>query len=256
MVSARASSTAGPSARPTPVEMIPCTQSTFSCCTSRLKRSIVSLGEDSSSITSSILRPAMPPWALNFSVAHWLARIPFSPGAAAMPERGARTPMRTGLFCAMAGAETSPDAASALAAAADLSSVRREMAMDVLPATSHRGPFLCLPRHVSDKQRLRAAPSHSALLGLADESRYLFGAERPVVVEIGDDRLHERLGEADRPLLVAQVLVEDRQRELLRAFALIGPFEAIPGEALDVIMLVELPAVDRHDQPIDGALSF
>ena len=45
----------------TPVEMMPCTQSTFSCCTSFWKRSMVSLGDVSSSITSSILRPAMPP---------------------------------------------------------------------------------------------------------------------------------------------------------------------------------------------------
>ena len=28
------------------MEMMPCTQSTFSCCTSLLKRSIVSFGED------------------------------------------------------------------------------------------------------------------------------------------------------------------------------------------------------------------
>ena len=61
MVSARASSTTGPSASATPVEMMPCTQSTFSCCTSFWKRSMVSLALVSSSTTSSILRPAMPP---------------------------------------------------------------------------------------------------------------------------------------------------------------------------------------------------
>jgi hypothetical protein len=44
--------------------MMPCTQSTFSCCTSLLNRSIVSFGVDSSSITSSTLRPPMPPAAL------------------------------------------------------------------------------------------------------------------------------------------------------------------------------------------------
>src|SRR5215470_17093185 len=94
------------------------------------------------------------------------------------------------------------------------------------------------------------APPQSVLLGLADVSLDLVGAERPVVVEIGDDLLHERLGEPDRPLLVGEVLIEDRERELLRAVALVGPLEAVSGEALDVVMLVEPPAVDRHDQPV------
>src|ERR1700730_13766823 len=116
---------------------MPCTQSTFSCCTSLLKRSIVSLGEDSSSITSSILRPAMPPCALKRSTAHWVARIPFSPGAAAIPDRGARMPMRTGLFCAMAG----PVIVIALAAAADCSSVRRETLIGFPPYCLVRGPL-------------------------------------------------------------------------------------------------------------------
>jgi len=91
------------------------------------------LHELSSSMTSSILRPAMPPAALNRSAAHWVARMPFSPGAAAMPERGARIPMRTGLFCAIAGATASPDAANAPAAAADLSRLRRDRDMEFLP---------------------------------------------------------------------------------------------------------------------------
>jgi len=55
------------------------------------------------------------------------------PGAAAIPERGAKIPMRTGLFCAIAGATTSPDAANAPAAAADLSRLRRDRDMEFLP---------------------------------------------------------------------------------------------------------------------------
>src|SRR5262249_13207636 len=93
-------------------------------------------------------------------------------------------------------------------------------------------------RHVSDKQRSRAALPQSVLLDLADEGRDQVGAERPVVVEIGDDLLHERLRQPDRALLVAEVLVEDRERELLRAFALVGPFEAILREALNLVVLV------------------
>jgi len=108
-------------------------QSTFSCCTSLLKRSIVSFGVDSSAITSSILRPAIPPSALKRSTAHCVARIPFSPGAAAMPDRGARMPTRTGFACAIAGLTTLPETASAPSAAADFNTVRREAAMDSLP---------------------------------------------------------------------------------------------------------------------------
>jgi len=67
----------------------------------------VSFGVDSSAITSSALRPAMPPSALKRSTAHCVARMPFSPGAAAMPERGARMPIRSGFACAMAGAGNS-----------------------------------------------------------------------------------------------------------------------------------------------------
>ena len=105
IVSARDSSTTGPSASATPVEMMPCTQSTLSCCTSFWKRSMVSLGEVSSSITSSILRPAMPPPALNFSTAHSVALRPLMPGLAAMPVRGARMPILHGLGLGDGGRE-------------------------------------------------------------------------------------------------------------------------------------------------------
>ena len=109
--------------------MMPCTQSTLSCCTSFWKRSIVSLGEVSSSTTSSILRPAMPPLALNFSTAHSVAFMPLMPGLAAIPVRGARMPILQGLAWAMAGANTVPEVAAAPVAAMDLSTVRRESFM-------------------------------------------------------------------------------------------------------------------------------
>src|SRR5262249_9702186 len=60
--------------------------------------------------------------------------------------------------------------------------------------------------------------------GIAHEGVDLVAGERPVVVEIGDHLLHERLGEPDRPLFVAQLLEQDRERELLGTFPLIGPF--------------------------------
>src|SRR5262245_3337430 len=46
-----------------------------------------------------------------------------------MPARGARIPIRNGLFCAIAGANTPPDTDTAPTAAADASSLRREIAM-------------------------------------------------------------------------------------------------------------------------------
>src|SRR5947207_15223050 len=49
---------------------------------------------------------------------------------------------------------------------------------------------------------------------------------------------------------------EDGERELLRAFALVGPFEAVFGEALDLIVLVEALAVDGDDEAVDGALAL
>src|SRR5581483_6499945 len=263
---ARASSTTGPSARPTPVEMMPCTQSTFSCCTSLLKRSIVSLGEDSSSITSSTLRPPMPPLALKRSTAHCAARMPFSPGAAAMPERGARIPIRSGLFWAIAGANTAPEADSAPATAADFRSVRRDKAIVTLPLGSCGAAIFVVviamiyQRHVSNKRpnlRDRALCSPASSRGALLEKSVDIGAgQRPVIIQIGDDRLHERLRQRDGELLVAEVVVKDRECQLLRALALVGPLEAIFGEALDLVMLVELLAVDGHDEAVDRSFPF
>src|SRR5215472_9470165 len=113
-----------------------------------------------------------------------------------------------------------------------------------LPLADHR-----LPPH-------SLSVSRQVLLGLSDESFDVAGSQRPVIVEVGDHRLHERRGQAYRAHLVAEVVVEDRKRELLRAVALVGPFEAIAGEAIDLIVLVERPAIGRHDQAVDGAPAF
>src|SRR5262249_31569613 len=90
----------------------------------------------------------------------------------------------------------------------------------------------------------------------ADESVDLFAAELPVIVEIGDHCFHEWLAELDRLLLVAQVIEQDGERKLLRASTLVAPLEAEFGESLDLIVLVELPTVDRHDEAIDRALAL
>src|SRR6478752_1409267 len=83
----------------------------------------------------------------------------------------------------------------------------------------------------------------------------IVAAKHPVIVEIGDHRLHERLRQGNGAVLVAQVVVENRKRKLLRALPLVGPLESVFGEALDLVVLVEPLAVDRDDETIDGAFS-
>src|SRR6516162_9560316 len=90
---------------------------------------MVSLGLVSSSITSSMGRPAMPPPALNFSTAHCVALSPLSPALAAIPERGARMPTLQGLACATAGANTPGAVAPAPVAANEVRRARRESFM-------------------------------------------------------------------------------------------------------------------------------
>jgi len=50
--------------------------------------------------------PAMPPSLFIRSVAHCTARMPHSPAVPAAPDRGAMIPIRSGLFCAKAGANS------------------------------------------------------------------------------------------------------------------------------------------------------
>ena len=81
--------------------------------------------------------------AADAALARYIFRPPIAwrgcrcrPGAAAMPERGARMPMRSGLFCAIAGAKMPAEAETAQSAAADARSLRREIAMEVLPVVT------------------------------------------------------------------------------------------------------------------------
>src|SRR5450432_264374 len=103
MVSAFISSATAPMARLTPEETMPCTQSTLSCSTSLRSRSMESLGLVSSSITSSTLRPAIPPAALMRSTANSVPRSPHSPMVPMMPDLGVMMPIFSGRFCAIAG---------------------------------------------------------------------------------------------------------------------------------------------------------
>src|SRR5262245_47479275 len=79
----------------------------------------------------------------------------------------------------------------------------------------------------------------------------LVPAQHPIIVEIGDDLLHERLREPDRALPVAELFEQDGERELLRALALVSPLEPEFGETLDLVVLVKRPAIDRHHKAVD-----
>src|SRR5262245_19666525 len=97
--------------------------------------------------------------------------------------------------------------------------------------------MICQP-YVSDKQRTRSARM------AAQERIDVLRGERPIVVEVGDDLLHEGLRQPDRALLVAEVIVQDGERELLRARAFVRPLEPPRGELLDVVVLAQAPPVD------------
>src|SRR5262249_39721139 len=66
----------------------------------------------------------------------------------------------------------------------------------------------------------------------------------PGIVEFGDHGAHERRVERERAGVVAEMVGEQRQRELGRAAALVGPFEPGRRQALQVITWVERRAVD------------
>src|SRR5215472_18970606 len=58
----------------------------------------------------------------------------------------------------------------------------------------------------------------------------------PVIVELGDHLLHERLGEREGPVSISELIVENGKRQLSRAGALIGPLESPFGELLDLVV--------------------
>ena len=80
--------------------------------------------------------------------------------------------------------------------------------------------------------------------------------QRPVIVEISDHCFHERFGETDSAVLVAEMVVEDGKRKLLRARPFIRPLEPPFGELLDFVMLAERAAVDRYNEAVDTSLAL
>src|ERR1700730_5126180 len=102
----------------------------------------------------------------------------------------------------------------------------------------------------------RSSLRRSVLCVLAEISGDFIAGEHPIVVEIGDYVFHVWRRQCDGATAVAEIIEQDRQRELPRAFAVIGPFEAIFGETLDLVMLRQAIAVDGDDEAIDGALAL
>src|SRR5215471_17336339 len=51
---------------------------------------------------------------------------------------------------------------------------------------------------------------------------------------------------------IARSLLPRRSNRMLRAVALVGPLEAEPGEALDLVVLVQALAIDGDDETVDG----
>ena len=86
------------------------------------------------------------------------------PALAAMPERGARMPILTGLAWAMAGAKTPGEAAAAPVAAIDFRTVRRESFMGrplswiALRRLRRRWPQMIYQRHVTDTRGSDPSP--------------------------------------------------------------------------------------------------
>src|SRR5262249_9116577 len=135
--------------------------------------------------------------------------------------------------------------------------------LDVLPSSRGRGSgrtILVGGDDISDACQQQAPAnaqrrcSHSRV---GTQKRVdLLPGERPIIFEIGDNFPHEAIREPDRLVLVAEMVVENGERQLLRAISLVGPLEAEPGEPLDLVMLVELFAVSRDEKAVDRTLSL
>lgn len=104
--------------------------------------------------------------------------------------------------------------------------------------------------------RMIAATIALPPLDLGDRFVDVGAGQHPIIVEIGDHLLHEAIREPDGAGLVAEVIVEDRQRQLLRALAFVGPLEAPGREGVDIIVLGEFARVDRDQEPVERAFAF
>src|SRR5579863_234973 len=81
----------------------------------------------------------------------------------------------------------------------------------------------------------------------------LGGGQLPGIVEIGDDGAHERFVERERLGVVAEMVGKQRERQLRRAVALIGPLETGRRQAFQIEARIEWLAVYGHLRPGEAA---
>jgi hypothetical protein len=99
-------------------------------------------------------------------------------------------------------------------------------------------------------------PKRGGFLAAAKIGVDFVAGQRPIIVEISDHVFHVGRGQRDGAISVAGVVEQDRQRQLLRAVAIIGPLEAVFGEALHLVVLGQRTAVNGDDKAVDGAFAL
>ena len=77
----------------------------------------------------------------------------------------------------------------------------------------------------------------------------------PRVVQLGHHIAHERLGQRQRALRIAEMVGQQRQRQLPRTIAFIGPFKSHAAEPLDVVARIEQCAIHRDHRAVQAAAS-
>src|ERR1700733_5351803 len=100
-------------------------------------------------------------------------------------------------------------------------------------------------------------PSREGAGGRGPQSRLNIGARQtPRIVQLSHDVAHEVLGQRQRALRIAEVVSQQRQRQLPWTVALIGPLEAHPAETADVETRVQQLTIDRHHRAIETAAAL
>ena len=78
----------------------------------------------------------------------------------------------------------------------------------------------------------------------------------PRIVQLGHDAAHEGFRQRQGALRIAEVIGEQRQRQLPRAVAFVGPFESHAAEPMDVEARIERHAIHRHHRTVETAAAL
>ena len=90
------------------------------------------------------------------------------------------------------------------------------------------------------------------MLDLPQRGIDFIAGQAPGVVQFGHHPPHEAFGQRQGPLRIAQVIGQQRQRQLPRAVALIGPLEPHPAEPPHIEARIERRAVHRHHRAVEA----